>query len=81
MSCIEDSNIIARRNPAVLKAVQQDMKEFLMQGGAYQAGAMRKLREMDERFSREDISGGGSADLLALTLFLDRVTERMEEKD
>lgn len=81
MSCIEDSNIIARRNPAVLKAVQQDMKEFLMQGGAYQAGAIRKLREMDERFSREDISGGGSADLLALTLFLDRVTERMEEKD
>lgn len=78
MSCIEDSNIIARRGLPALKAVQEDMKDFLLQGGAYQKAAIARLKRMDEEFTRENISGGGSADLLALTIFLGRIIEGLE---
>lgn len=73
MSCIEDSNIISRKDLTTLKAVQKTMKNFLRQGGAYQKSAIARLKRLDEEFTRENISGGGSADLLALTIFLDRI--------
>jgi triphosphoribosyl-dephospho-CoA synthetase len=80
MSRIEDSNIIARRDLPTLKAVQQNMRDFLAQGGAYQETAIEKLQRMDREFSRKNISGGGSADLLALTIFINRITEELETK-
>ncbi len=73
MSCVEDSNIISRSDPSLLRAVQLEMKDFLLHGGAYQKDAIRKLERMDEKFVLDNISGGGSADLLALTIFLDRI--------
>lgn len=80
MCCTEDSNIIERKGPDVLKAVQQNARDFLDQGGAYQDGAIEKLQNMDEEFTRANISGGGSADLLALTIFMDRITEEFEKR-
>lgn len=79
MSCTEDSNIIARNGPAALKTVQQKMKDFLALGGAYQEAATEKLQRMDTEFTKKNISGGGSADLLALTIFIDQVTEKLEK--
>lgn len=73
MSCVEDSNIISRGNPSLLGTVQLEMEDFLLHGGAYQKDAIRKLERMDEEFVQDNISGGGSADLLALTIFLNRI--------
>lgn len=73
MSQVEDSNIIARHNPQVLKEVKQQAQEFLDAGGAYRPDCIKRLEEMDEAFIKRNISSGGSADLLAVTIFLARL--------
>lgn len=73
MSKTEDSNIIARHGPETLRRVQADAEGFLMAGGAYREQGVRELILMDQRYTAENISPGGSADLLAATIFLDKI--------
>ena len=75
MAHTEDSNILSRHNPAVLEAVQEEMREFLRCGGAYREDAVRLLEEMDADYSRRGISAGGCADLLAAAVFILELTE------
>ena len=75
MAHTEDSNILSRHNPAVLGAVQEEMREFLRCGGAYREDAVRLLEEMDADYSRRGISAGGCADLLAAAVFILELTE------
>ena len=75
MAHTEDSNILSRHNPAVLRAVQEEMREFLRCGGAYREDAVRLLEEMDADYSRRGISAGGCADLLAAAVFILELTE------
>lgn len=75
MAHTEDSNILSRHNPAVLRAVQEEMREFLRGGGAYREDAVRLLEEMDADYSRRGISAGGCADLLAAAVFILELTE------
>lgn len=70
MSHVEDSNILSRRNVHTLENVQHTFQAFLKEGGAYQKDAEQKLKELDACFIWENISPGGSADLLAVTIFL-----------
>lgn len=70
MSEVDDSNIIARHNPKVLKEVQSLAKDFLSLGGAYQEEAVAILKDMDRDFIDKNVSAGGCADLLAVTIFL-----------
>lgn len=70
MSQVEDSNILARHNPKVLKEVQDLAGDFLRAGGAYKENVLISLMEMDQMFTEQNISAGGCADLLALTIFL-----------
>ena len=70
MSRVDDSNIIARHDPKVLKEVQTVAEEFLKAGGAYRNDAIPILEQMDKDFIRKNISAGGCADLLAVTIFL-----------
>lgn len=75
MSQVEDSNVLSRQNPAILKNIHQDAERFLAAGGAYSGKAMRKLMEMDWEYTEKNISPGGCADLLAVTIFLKMLTE------
>jgi triphosphoribosyl-dephospho-CoA synthase len=70
MSQVDDSNIIARHDPIVLNEVQAIAKEFISSGGAYQEEAISILKCMDKDFIEKNISAGGCADLLAVTIFL-----------
>ena len=65
MTCVEDSNILRRRGVAALRSVQLRAKALLAQGFH-----MDELRRMNDDFVRENLSPGGSADLLAITIFL-----------
>ena len=65
MAHTEDSNILSRQNPAVLRAVQEEISEFLRCGGAYREDSIKLLEELDADYSRRGISAGGCADLLA----------------
>jgi len=65
MACLTDSNILRRKGAAALKDVQALAAELLQNGFAHE-----DVQRMNADFIRENISPGGSADLLALTYFL-----------
>lgn len=65
MACVEDSNILRRRGPEALRSVQSRAKALLEQGFNSD-----DLRRMNDDFVRENLSPGGSADLLEVTIFL-----------
>lgn len=70
MAVTEDSNILSRGGPQELKTVHEEMEEFLAAGGAYRAGAVEILKEMDRDYIRRNCSPGGCADLLATVVFI-----------
>ncbi len=70
MSRVDDSNIIARHDPEVLLEVQKTARRFLKTGGAYQESGIGVLKRLDEEFIKKNISAGGCADLLAVTIFI-----------
>lgn len=74
MSQVEDSNILYRSDMDRLKQVQKMSRDFLNAGGMYQQSGMETMMEWDRQFIDWNISPGGSADLLAITLFIYRVT-------
>ena len=65
MACVEDSNILRRRGVAALREVQSRARALLERGFDSD-----DLRRMNGVFVRENLSPGGSADLLAVTIFL-----------
>lgn len=77
MCFVEDSNVIARRGTEMLETVRECAKKFLDEGGAYQDTAIEKLVQMDGYFINENISNGGCADLLAVTIFVHDVVMSM----
>ena len=74
MSQVDDSNILSRHNPGVLSQVKKIAAEFLKAGGAYRKESINLLKELDKWFVKKNISAGGSADLLAVTIFLTLLT-------
>ena len=79
MSQVQDSNILSRTCPEVLKNVHKEAKMFLDAGGAYQKDAAQILLQMDRSFIKRNISAGGCADILAAAVFLDSLVEEGEE--
>jgi triphosphoribosyl-dephospho-CoA synthase len=70
MAYSEDTNIIIRGGIDSLDYVRKLSEEFVLEGGMNQLDAVKKLQEMNEDFIKRNISPGGSADLLAVTIFL-----------
>jgi holo-ACP synthase/triphosphoribosyl-dephospho-CoA synthase len=68
----EDTNIIHRSGPEELAALQRQMAAFLAAAPSVE-DQLKKAAELDADFIRRGISPGGSADLLAVTLFLHRL--------
>lgn len=66
----EDTNIIIRGGIENFNYVKKISKEFLIEGGLIQPDSKKKLESMNEEFIKRNISPGGSADLLAVTIFL-----------
>lgn len=64
MSSLEDTNIYYRRGPQVADRVKKESKALLEDFS--QAG----LESLDRDFVRENISPGGAADMLSLTIFI-----------
>lgn len=64
----EDSNILGRHNMDILDYTQNQAKEALEIGGYLTPRGRCFLRAMDSDFIEKNISPGGAADLLAITL-------------
>ncbi|MGL4761047.1 MAG: triphosphoribosyl-dephospho-CoA synthase CitG [Sarcina sp.] len=70
MSECEDSTILHRKDLETLNYVKTKSKELLNMGGMYNSEMTKKLYELNEVFIEKNISPGGSADILAITVLL-----------
>lgn len=70
MQFCEDSNIIYRHSIDVLKEVQNKAKYIISIGSIRIEAGKEAISQMNEEFIQRKISPGGSADLLAVTVFL-----------
>lgn len=67
MCVTQDTNLITRANPGRWRATVEQVQTLLR---ATPCPTEEQLRELDREFIRDNLSPGGSADLLAASLFL-----------
>ena len=70
MAYTEDSNILGRHNMETLHYVQNEAIKVLKLGGYFTDEGKRCIESMDKDFIDRNISPGGSADLLAVSLMM-----------
>lgn len=73
MSIVEDSTIVYRHDIEMLKKVQKDCKNVLESGGMSKDKGKKLALELEKEYIEKYISPGGSADLLAIVIFLGEV--------
>jgi triphosphoribosyl-dephospho-CoA synthase len=74
MSRLDDTCVLARGGPQALRQVQAAAAKVLASGGAATLAGRHAMRALDTLAIDNQVSPGGAADLLAATLFLDRVS-------
>jgi holo-ACP synthase/triphosphoribosyl-dephospho-CoA synthase len=70
MTVVDDTNVIKRGGLSALALVRERAAHALKLGGATSVDGMRRIMAMDREFIHLGISPGGSADLLAATIFM-----------
>ncbi len=70
MANTEDSNILGRHNMEILYYSQNQAKKALELGGYFTREGKAFVEAMDRDFIEKNISSGGAADLLAITIML-----------
>ena len=68
----DDTNLISRGGLAGLYHVREYAQNFLFDGGVLEAGGLKKMAAFDDDLITRNLSPGGSADLLAVAVFLGR---------
>lgn len=77
MSKVEDSTIVYRHDINTLRKVQSDAKELLDLGGVFTDVGKKRCLELEKLYIKENISPGGCADLLAISILLLNVKKLM----
>ncbi len=70
---VADTNLLHRGGPEGLRFAQASASVFLAAGGVASAGWRRRAVDIHHAFVARNLSPGGSADLLAMALFVDRL--------
>lgn len=70
MTRTNDTNILNRHNPKTLTEVKNLAEKALKLGGMLTDNGKQFILKMDQHFTKNRISPGGSADLLAVTIFV-----------
>nr|WP_318383333.1 triphosphoribosyl-dephospho-CoA synthase [uncultured Enterobacter sp.] len=73
MTSLSDTCVLSRAGMTGLTAMQNGARAVLAAGGTAQAEGQRALLSLDAQMLALNASPGGAADLLAATLFLDRI--------
>lgn len=68
MTQCEDSNILGRHGMEGLRYVKEQAEQAIELGGYFTTPGKEFINEMDKDFIKRNISPGGAADLLAITL-------------
>lgn len=79
MQICDDSTIIHRHSIEVLNEVKERAREIISIGGMKNEKGRKIISDLCEEFTQRNISPGGSADLLGVTVFLDLVEEYMNQ--
>jgi triphosphoribosyl-dephospho-CoA synthase len=79
MADLDDTCVLYRGGVEALDIVQSGAQAVLMAGGYGSRNGRQQMRELDRELIRRHISPGGSADLLAATVFLDAVEREQSE--
>ncbi|WZL73309.1 triphosphoribosyl-dephospho-CoA synthase CitG [Clostridiaceae bacterium 35-E11] len=79
MTVTEDSNVLGRHNLNTLGYVQDAAKKVLRMGGIFTKEGRKNILDLDEVFIERNISPGGAADLLAITIMLFFLDEGKQE--
>lgn len=79
MSNNDDINILYRHSKEVLTEIKERSSLILEMGGVNTELGKRAVDNLSNEFTERNISPGGSADLLALTLFFSDVLDYMKE--
>jgi triphosphoribosyl-dephospho-CoA synthase len=79
MSALDDTCVLYRGGAGALALVKWRAKTALLAGGCGQAKGRKHLERLDRALIASHISPGGSADLLAATIFLDRIERRQRD--
>ena len=78
MSQIDDTNLLRRGGKAGLRFAKKRASDFLVRGGVLARDWSGFAQDIHEQFVSRNLSPGGSADLLGVTLFLDGL-ERLSD--
>ncbi|GAA0254651.1 2-(5''-triphosphoribosyl)-3'-dephosphocoenzyme-A synthase [Methylorubrum aminovorans] len=73
---IEDTNLLHRGGPDGLNYARAEAARFIAEGGVARAGWRGHAEALHRAFVARNLSPGGAADLLAMTLFVDAVEAR-----
>ncbi len=73
MTSLSDTCVLSRAGMDGLQAMQNGARAVLRAGGTVCAAGQEALARLDAQMLRLNASPGGAADLLAATLFLDRI--------
>lgn len=73
LAVLDDTNLLHRGHASGLAYAQRAAREFLAAGGVMRGDWMARARAVHDGFVRRRLSPGGSADLLAATLLVDRI--------
>lgn len=73
MAQLDDTCVLHRAGEIGLACMQDGARAVLEAGGSASLAGRRRLKELDVSLLRLNASPGGAADLLAVTLFLDRL--------
>ena len=80
MSQVEDTNILSRSDRDTLSYAQAQAGAILRKGGAFTPEGIRAVWALNDEFVARNISPGGCADLLILSLYLVRMEDRFGKK-
>lgn len=81
MSHVDDTNVLIRTGELQLAYEKEEARRILDLGGALTEKGMAALEQANRDFIRRNVSPGGCADLLAVTIFLWNLEQYEEEKD
>lgn len=73
MSNVDDTNVLSRTNTVVQSYVKSASAQVLSLGGASTSQGMEALKKLNQKFIHMNVSPGGCADLLAVTILLYRL--------
>ena len=79
MSRLDDTCVLYRGGAGALNAVKAGAHAVLMAGGYATADGRKELCKLDREMIASHVSPGGSADLLAATIFLDAIERRLSK--